>query len=82
MAERRVAKRPFSLLATGAGWAQALGQALVVFWSNQYAWLLGVPGLRRAYHLWLASVVIFGPLLQFYVNPRAIFANHHNFFNM
>ncbi|KAM3821821.1 fat storage-inducing transmembrane protein 1 [Vipera latastei] len=82
MAEGPVPKRPSSLLATGAGWAQALGQALVVFWSNQYAWLLGVPGLRRAYHLWLAVVVIFGPLLQFYVNPRAIFANHHNFFNI
>ncbi|XP_042333448.1 fat storage-inducing transmembrane protein 1 [Sceloporus undulatus] len=82
MAEGSRAKKPFSLLATAAGWAQALCRGLVRFWSNQFAWLLGVPCLRRAYHLWLAAVVIFGPLLQFYVNPRAIFANHHNFFNI
>ncbi|XP_062994034.1 fat storage-inducing transmembrane protein 1 [Elgaria multicarinata webbii] len=82
MAEGSGPKKPSSLLATAAGWAQALCRGLVCFWSNQYAWLLGVPCLRRAYHLWLAAVVIFGPLLQFYVNPRAIFANHHNFFNI
>uniref|UniRef100_A0A8D0HSX3 Fat storage-inducing transmembrane protein 1 n=1 Tax=Sphenodon punctatus TaxID=8508 RepID=A0A8D0HSX3_SPHPU len=73
---------PFSLLGTAAGWAQALCQGLVRFSSDQCAWLLAVPCLRRAYHLWLTAVVLFGPLLHFYANPRAIFANHHNFFNI
>ncbi|XP_048373337.1 fat storage-inducing transmembrane protein 1 [Sphaerodactylus townsendi] len=82
MAEGPGAKKASSRLATVAGWAQAFCRGLVHFCSNQLAWLLGVPCLRRAYHLWLAAVVIFGPLLQFYVNPRAIFANHHNFFNI
>lgn len=59
-----------------------VASALLYFGSEQAARLLGSPCLRRLYHAWLAAVVIFGPLLQFHVNPRTIFASHGNFFNM
>lgn len=59
-----------------------VSSTLLYFGSEQAARLLGSPCLRRLYHAWLAAVVIFGPLLQFHVNPRTIFANHGNFFNM
>jgi hypothetical protein len=59
-----------------------VASALLYFGSEQAARLLGSPCLRRLYHAWLAAVVIFGPLLQFHVNSRTIFASHGNFFNM
>ncbi|KAF5925740.1 hypothetical protein HPG69_002190 [Diceros bicornis minor] len=59
-----------------------VASALLYFGSEQAARLLGSPCLRRLYHAWLAAVVIFGPLLQFHVNPRTIFASHGNFFNI
>nr|XP_023395896.1 fat storage-inducing transmembrane protein 1 [Loxodonta africana] len=59
-----------------------LASALLYFGSEQAARLLGSACFRRLYHAWLAAVVIFGPLLQFHVNPRTIFASHGNFFNI
>ncbi|MEJ1280313.1 fat storage-inducing transmembrane protein 1 [Cricetulus griseus] len=59
-----------------------VASALLYFGSEQAARLLGSPCLRRLYHAWLAAVVIFGPLLQFHVNSRTIFASHGNFFNI
>ncbi|XP_037690542.1 fat storage-inducing transmembrane protein 1 [Choloepus didactylus] len=59
-----------------------LASALLYFGSEQAARLLGSRCLQRLYHAWLAAVVIFGPLLQFHVNPRTIFASHGNFFNI
>ncbi|XP_006008361.1 fat storage-inducing transmembrane protein 1 [Latimeria chalumnae] len=55
---------------------------LLVFLSDQNAKLLGTVCIRCYYHLWLAFIVICGPLLQFYVSPRTIFANKRNFFNV
>ncbi|XP_030042255.1 fat storage-inducing transmembrane protein 1 [Microcaecilia unicolor] len=57
-------------------------RALVIFWSDQCSRVLASSCLRHVYHLWVAALVIFGPLLQYYVNPRTIFANHRNFFNI
>lgn len=60
----------------------SLLRLLVFFWSDLWSRALGCSCVRRGYHLWIAAVVIFGPLLQYYVNPRTIFANHRNFFNI
>ncbi|XP_048400708.1 fat storage-inducing transmembrane protein 1-like [Stegostoma tigrinum] len=55
---------------------------IVVFVSDQIALLLGSRIVRSYYHLWLALLVVFGPLLQFYISPRVIFANKRNYFNV
>ncbi|XP_043914316.1 fat storage-inducing transmembrane protein 1 [Protopterus annectens] len=57
-------------------------QKLLVFFSTQIAKVLGNIYIRKYYHLWLAFLVTFGPLLQFYANPKAIFAKKNNYFNI
>ncbi|XP_060687985.1 fat storage-inducing transmembrane protein 1-like [Hemiscyllium ocellatum] len=54
----------------------------LVFVTDQIAAVLGSPIVRGYYHLWLAALVIFGPLLQFYISPRVIFANKRNYFHV
>ncbi|XP_072271181.1 fat storage-inducing transmembrane protein 1 isoform X2 [Pyxicephalus adspersus] len=38
--------------------------------------------MRRGYHLWLAAVVSLTPFLHGLSNPRSIFSNPNNFFNV
>ncbi|XP_041031376.1 fat storage-inducing transmembrane protein 1 [Carcharodon carcharias] len=57
-------------------------QKLLVWLSDGVAAFLGSQPMRSYYHLWLACLVIFGPLLQFHVNPRLIFANKRNYFHV
>ncbi|XP_075067272.1 fat storage-inducing transmembrane protein 1 [Mixophyes fleayi] len=44
--------------------------------------VLGSVCMRRGYHLWLAAVVSLTPFLQGLSNPRSIFSNSNNFFNV
>ncbi|XP_072107091.1 fat storage-inducing transmembrane protein 1-like [Mobula birostris] len=59
--------------------ARVLGAALVVG-TDHLANFLGHPWVLSHYHLWLAALVVFGPLLQFHISPRIIFANRNNYF--
>ncbi|KAM9330733.1 fat storage-inducing transmembrane protein 1 [Gastrophryne carolinensis] len=56
--------------------------ALVCICSELCARIVGSVCMRRGYHLWLAAVVSVTPLLQELGNPRSIFTNTNNFFNV
>ncbi|XP_040210526.1 fat storage-inducing transmembrane protein 1 [Rana temporaria] len=56
--------------------------ALVCICSQVCARILGSVCMRRGYHLWLAAVVSVTPFLQGLGNPRSIFSNSNNFFNV
>ncbi|XP_069812042.1 fat storage-inducing transmembrane protein 1 [Dendropsophus ebraccatus] len=56
--------------------------ALVCLCSEICARILGSVCMRRGYHLWLAAVVSVTPFLQELSNPRSIFSNSNNFFNV
>ncbi|XP_059807275.1 fat storage-inducing transmembrane protein 1 [Hypanus sabinus] len=58
--------------------ARVLDAALVVG-TDHLANFLGHPWVLSHYHLWLAALVVFGPLLQFHISPRIIFANRNNY---
>ncbi|XP_063310972.1 fat storage-inducing transmembrane protein 1 [Pelobates fuscus] len=56
--------------------------ALVGVCSDLCARLVGSVCVRRGYHLWLAALVSLTPILQGLSNPRSIFSNNNNFFNV
>ncbi|OCU01231.1 fat storage-inducing transmembrane protein 1 [Xenopus laevis] len=56
--------------------------ALVSLCSEVCARVVGSVCVRRGYHLWLAVLVSLAPLLQGLSNPRSIFSNSNNFFNV
>ncbi|XP_068098576.1 fat storage-inducing transmembrane protein 1 [Hyperolius riggenbachi] len=56
--------------------------ALVCICSELCARVVGSVCMRRGYHLWLAAVVSMIPFLQGLSNPRSIFSNPNNFFNV
>ncbi|KAM4810580.1 fat storage-inducing transmembrane protein 1 [Rhinophrynus dorsalis] len=56
--------------------------ALVGLCSELCARLVGSVCVKRGYHLWLAALVSLTPLLQGLSNPRSIFSNSNNFFNV
>ncbi|KAM4707863.1 proteasome activator complex subunit 1 isoform 1-T1 [Discoglossus pictus] len=56
--------------------------ALVGVCSELCARLVSSVCMRRGYHLWLAALVSLTPLLQGMSNPRSIFSNQNNFFNV
>ncbi|OCT97989.1 fat storage-inducing transmembrane protein 1 [Xenopus laevis] len=56
--------------------------ALVSLCSEVCARVVGSVCVRRGYHLLLAALVSLAPLLQGLSNPRSIFSNSNNFFNV
>ncbi|XP_074838893.1 fat storage-inducing transmembrane protein 1 [Carettochelys insculpta] len=81
MAAGGTSRLPRALLAAGAAQGLGLARGLVVTASEGGAWLLGAPGLRRAYHAWLAGVVLLGPLLRPFADPHSVLASPHNYFS-
>ncbi|XP_054479305.1 fat storage-inducing transmembrane protein 1 [Anoplopoma fimbria] len=53
--------------------------AALVFVTNLLARILGSSLLRRHFHLMLSALVLFGPLLSFWVSKYSIFANSNNY---
>ncbi|XP_037613411.1 fat storage-inducing transmembrane protein 1 [Sebastes umbrosus] len=53
--------------------------AALVFVTNILARILGSDLVRRHFHLMLSAVVLFGPVLSFWVSKYSIFANSNNY---
>ncbi|KAM6900610.1 fat storage-inducing transmembrane protein 1 [Xenentodon cancila] len=53
--------------------------AALEFVTNLLAWILGSSLVRRHFHLMLSGLVLFGPVLSFWVSNYSIFANGNNF---
>ncbi|XP_061569919.1 fat storage-inducing transmembrane protein 1 [Cololabis saira] len=53
--------------------------AALEFVTNLLAWVLGSSLARRHFHLMLSGLVLFGPVLSFWVSKYSIFANGNNF---
>lgn len=49
--------------------------AALVFVTNSLAGILGSSSMRRHFHLMLSALVLFGPLLNFWVSKYSIFSN-------
>lgn len=47
--------------------------------TNLLAWILGSNMVRRHFHLILSGLVLFGPVLSFWVSKYSIFANGNNY---
>lgn len=53
--------------------------AALGFVTRLLAWVLGCSLVRRHFHLMLSGLVLFGPLLSFWVSKYSIFANGHHY---
>uniref|UniRef100_G3NBZ6 Fat storage-inducing transmembrane protein 1 homolog n=1 Tax=Gasterosteus aculeatus TaxID=69293 RepID=G3NBZ6_GASAC len=53
--------------------------AALVFVTNSLAGILGSSSMRRHFHLMLSALVLFGPLLNFWVSKYSIFSNGNHF---
>ncbi|XP_015246725.1 PREDICTED: fat storage-inducing transmembrane protein 1 [Cyprinodon variegatus] len=53
--------------------------AVLEFISSLLAWILGCSLVRRHFHLLLSGLVLFGPLLSFWVSKYSIFANGNHY---
>ncbi len=56
-----------------------LQNAALVFVTNLLARVLGSSLVRRHFHLMLSGLVLFGPVLSFWVSKYSIFANSNHF---
>lgn len=53
--------------------------AALEFVTNLLAWILGCSLVQRHFHLMLSGMVLFGPLLSFWVSRYSIFVNGNHY---